>query len=95
MYKLAERLKKLRELNDISQNALSKELNITRATINAWEMGISYPNAQSLILLSRYFNVTVDYLLGIDERAMLDISGLNQQEQQLISKMVQYLISIK
>lgn len=95
MYKLAERLKKLRELNDISQNALSKELNITRATINAWEMGISYPNAQSLILLSKYFNVTVDYLLGINDRIMLDISTLNQREQELISEMVHYLASAK
>ncbi len=95
MYKLSERLKVLRERDNISQNALAKELNITRATINAWEMGISYPNAQSLILLSKYFNTSVDYLLGIDERNMLNISELNHTEQEIVSKMVKYLISLK
>lgn len=41
MHKLAERLKKLRELNNVSQNALSKELKVTRATVNAWERAMA------------------------------------------------------
>lgn len=95
MHKLAERLKKLRELNNVSQNALSKELKVTRATVNAWEMGINIPNAQSLVLLSEYFCVSVDYLLGFDDRDILDISELDTKEQEMISEMVRYLISIK
>ena len=95
MDKFAERLRILRAMNNLSQSALSKKLNVTRATINAWEMGISYPNAQSLVLLSEYFSVTVDYLLGIDDVEMVDISKLNRREQVMISEMVRYLISIK
>lgn len=95
IYKLSERLAALRKRDNISQNALSKALDITRATVNAWEMGISYPNAQSLILLSKYFNVPVDYLLGIDDRKVLDISGLNDTEQELITTMIKYFLSLK
>lgn len=95
MERFSERLRTLRAINNISQSALSKKLNITRATINAWEMGISYPNAQSLVLLSEYFCVTVDYLLGINGIETIDISKLNRYEQEMISEMVRYLVSIK
>ncbi len=95
MYQLNERLKKLRLQNNISQNALAKQMDLTRATINAWEMGISYPNAQSLILLSNYFNVSVDYILGLDDKQMLDISQLTNDEKRMINEMVNHLINLK
>lgn len=93
IYDFSERLKTLRKRDNISQNVLAKTLGITRASVNAWEMGISYPNAQSLILLAKYFNVSVDYLLGIDNRTLLDISGLDSKGQELISKIVKYMLS--
>ena len=95
MYQLSERLKELRKQYNISQNALSKEMNLTRATINAWEMGISYPNAQSLVMLSKYFKVSVDYILGISDNEMLDISCLNDKEKTMIYDMVSYLSELK
>ena len=58
-------------------------------------MGISYPNAQSLILLSEYFCVSTDYLLGVENVEKIDISKLNRHEQVMISDMVRYLSSIK
>lgn len=64
MYKLYDRLREIRERENISQNALANALGITRASVNAWEMGISAPNAQSLVMLSKYFNVSVDICLG-------------------------------
>ena len=90
MYKLNERLKELRKENNISQNALAKQMNLTRATVNAWEMGISYPNAQSLILLSQYFKVTVDYLLGIDNSETIDITSLTTEEKNIVCNLVKY-----
>ncbi len=95
IYDFSERLKTLRKRDNISQNALAKTLGITRASVNAWEMGISYPNAQSLILLAKYFNVSVDYLLGIDDKTLLDISGLDSTGQELISKIVKHMLSLK
>lgn len=88
-------MRQLREREKISQNALANDLGITRASVNAWEMGISAPNAQSLILLSNYFNVSVDYLLGLDNPEYLDISQLNTTEKELVCAMVRYLTSIK
>ena len=56
-------------------------MNLTRATVYACEMGISSPNAQSLILLSQFFKVSVDYLLGIDNTETVDITLLNKEEK--------------
>lgn len=95
MYQLNERLRNLRLQNNISQNALAKQMDLTRATINAWEMGISYPNAQSLILLSNYFNVSVDYILGLDDKQMLDISQLTNDEKRMINEIVNHFINLK
>lgn len=95
MDKLYNRLRELRERENISQNALANTLGITRASVNAWEMGISAPNAQSLIMLSKYFNVSVDYLLGLEQNEYIDIGRLNATEKDLICSMVRYLLSIK
>lgn len=91
MYRLNERLKELRKRDAISQNQLAKKMELTRATVNAWEMGISYPNAQSLIMLSKHFKVSVDYILGTSDKEEIDISMLNEKEKRMICEMVQYL----
>lgn len=95
MYQIGERLKELRKRYNISQNALSKDMNLTRATINAWEMGISFPNAQSLVILAKYFKVSVDYLLGLNENDMIDVSSLNDKEKAMIYDMITYLSQMK
>ena len=95
MYKLYDRLREIRERENISQNALANALGITRASVNAWEMGISAPNAQSLVMLSKYFNVSVDYLLGLDNNEYVDISSLNNSEKEIVCSIIRYFSSLK
>ncbi len=75
MYKLYDRLHELRSRENISQSKLASEIGTTRASVNAWEMGISAPNAQSLIAIAKYFKTSVDYLLGINDTEYIDIGG--------------------
>ena len=63
---IADRIKALREQQNITQSDLAKQLGITRSSVNAWEMGISIPNVEKLVELSSLFNVSVDYLLGVN-----------------------------
>ena len=94
MITLADRLKELRLRNNISQNALSKRLEVTRATVNAWEMGISYPNAQSLVELSKFFKTSVDYILGLTDNETLDINHLKPEEKEMVINLVNYFSSL-
>lgn len=95
MYQFSDRLKSLRLERKISQNELSKKMELTRATINAWEMGISTPNAQSLVLLAKFFKVSVDYLLGMDDRQTLDIDDLTTEEKKIVNDLVEYFCRSK
>ena len=48
----------------MSQTELAQKLNVTRSSVNAWEMGISVPSVQNLLELSQIFHASVDYLIG-------------------------------
>ena len=60
---IAEKIKRLREQDSLTQAELAKRLGITRSSVNAWEMGISAPSTQYLVELANIFKVSTDYLL--------------------------------
>lgn len=65
--KFAERLKELRLEKNLSQYQLARELNceITHSAISLWELKQRSPNLEALIILATYFNVSLDYLVGM------------------------------
>lgn len=62
------RVKKLRIDNGYSMQDLANKINVTKSSINMWENGGSIPKDNILIELSKLFNVSIDYLLGNEER---------------------------
>lgn len=60
---LAEKLYSLRRKNGLSQELLAQELNVSRQAISKWEAGQSVPESEKLLLISRYFRVSLDYLM--------------------------------
>lgn len=58
------RLKELREDNDISINKLLKLLNVSRTTYYNYENEITFPSFNTLFTLADFYNVSIDYLLG-------------------------------
>ena len=68
-----ERLKALRKESNLSQSQLGNMLYVTKVSICKYEKGISKPSSDVLIDLSRIFNVSTDYLLGLTaERRRID-----------------------
>lgn len=65
--KFPERLKELRKDKQITQKELAIFLNLTANCICEWEKGRSEPNSGTLLELSNFFNVSVDYLLGRED----------------------------
>jgi transcriptional regulator with XRE-family HTH domain len=88
---IAERIKFLREQNKLTQSELSKKLGITRASVNAWEMGISVPSTQYIVELAQLFCVSTDYLLGVDSNAPLNTDGLTEDDIHMIYELINYL----
>lgn len=92
---IADKVKDLREKNNLTQSALAKKLNVTRSSVNAWEMGISVPSTTLLVELAKLFHVSTDYLLGIESTSTLDISKLNDKEVLILYDIIQYFRSLK
>lgn len=58
------KLKEIRNQMNISQQKLANALAVSRSTIAMWENGSSQPDNLTLIKISKYFDVSIDYLLG-------------------------------
>ena len=65
--KFATKLKELREECGLSQTQLGKKLNVTQAGVAKWEAGTREPSLDVLLAIAQYFNVTTDYLLGLED----------------------------
>ena len=62
-----ERLKELRTSKNLSQMQLANKLNISQSAIAKWELGKTEPTASAIILLSKFFGETTDYILGLED----------------------------
>ena len=63
---VSQKIKHLREKNKKSQEELASSLNVKRYTVSDWENERTEPNIESIIKLCKIFNVSADYLLGIE-----------------------------
>lgn len=63
----SEKLQKLRQDNDITQEQLAKQLYVSRTAISKWESGRGYPTIDSLKRISILFSISIDELLSSNE----------------------------
>jgi len=64
---IGERLYELRKDADLTQDELATILNINKHSISSYERGRSEPPDEIKIMLAEFFNVSVDYLLGVTD----------------------------
>lgn len=63
---LGEKLKQARADHHLTQQAVAKRVNVSRQTISSWETGKSYPDIDSLVVLSDFYGVSLDILIKED-----------------------------
>lgn len=73
-------LKTLRFKNNMTQAQLSQKLGLTKSVISAYETGLRLPSYDVLIHIASIFNVSTDFLLGVENKIEIDISGLSEKE---------------
>ncbi len=64
---LMKNLVNLRKAKGLSQQKLGKEIGLARNTICQYESGNRVPDVDTLIKIAQYFNISVDYLLGLTD----------------------------
>ena len=91
MVYFGEGLKKLRVQERMTQQQLANRLGVTKSVVSYYELQERYPSPEILVKLASVFHVTTDYLLGIDTRETIELSGLDDEEIAIVKQMVTVL----
>ena len=77
---LSSQIRRLRLACGISQVELARRIGVTKQSISNWENDNIQPSIEMLKRLSETFAVSVDVLLGMDDRKYLEITGLSDTQ---------------
>lgn len=80
-----DKLKSLREQRGFTQQDLADKLELSKASISAYEQSSKYPSVDVLINICNVLNTSADFLLGIDQ---INLSSLTQTQTDLILKLI-------
>ena len=83
---IQEILKTLREQHHMTQEQLAERVMVTRQAVSRWETGETQPNTETLKLLSRVFDVSINTLLGAPRVLICQCCGMPLSEDGLISR---------
>ena len=64
---LSEKIIKIREENNLTQEEMAEKIFVTRQAISKWERGISYPSLDVLRTISKEFKISMNNLLDVNE----------------------------
>lgn len=88
IYNLCQRIVKMRFESGMSQAELARRLDVSRSSVNAWELGFATPQLKHVVEMARIFNTTVDSMLNISDEVFVNITELDNEERQIIFNLV-------
>jgi transcriptional regulator with XRE-family HTH domain len=78
------RLRELRENKELTQTQVAKRLGLSKTTISGYENNIKTPSLDVLVKLSILYGVSSDYILGLENRRLLQIDGLTMSQEEIL-----------
>lgn len=88
---LCDKIKELRKSFNISQVQLALSLGVTKQCVSNWENNNILPSIDMLLKIAKYFNVTTDFLLGVSNDNVIDVTGLSETEKSHIKLLIKDL----
>lgn len=88
-YELSGNIKKLRHQKNLTQSQLAKRLGVALSTVASYENQDRMPSIPMLIKLSYEFNVTIEYLLGVNKNKTLDVSDLSDEQILVLNSIIE------
>ena len=85
---LGQRICELRTALGWSQVELAKRLGVAKQTVSNWENENIQPSIEMLVRLAKLFNVSTDYMLGMEETPRLAVDGLPDHVVAHISQLI-------
>lgn len=88
LHSFNENVKKLRTARGLNQVEFAKLLGVSKQCVSNWENDNIMPSIEMLVKIADLFNVTVDYVLGRNDRIFIDVSELSDEQVSHISLIV-------
>ena len=83
---ISDILKNLREKHGLTQEQMAERVMVTRQAVSRWETGETQPNTDTLLLLSKEFEVSINTLLGSPRQLICQCCGMPLNEDDMISR---------
>ena len=90
MVNLGTGVKALRLEKQMTQTEVSRRVGVSKAMISSYELEQRSPSYDILIKLASFFNVSTDYLLGLEKPA-IDYVGLNDREMRAVMNIIEVI----
>ena len=88
MFDFGLRIRQLRERNKMSQEELGRRVGRSKSVISSYENNIKIPPLDVLVEIALVFNVSLDYLVGIDKKEMISANGLSERQRTVIENII-------
>lgn len=95
MVLLGDKLKKLRNSRNLTQENLAEMMGLATSAISSYESCARRPSYEILVKYARIFHVSTDFLLGIEHRDYLDISDLSEKEKEAVIQVIAVFRNIR
>ena len=89
--KMGDKLKSLRIEKKLTQKQVADRIGLAISAVSSYESGTRYPSYDVLVKLAHIFHVSADYLVGMTDTRNIDVSGLGDDEIELVSQLVEML----
>lgn len=84
MFDFGLRLRELRKQNGYSQEKLGEKIGKSKSVVSSYENNVKIPSVDVLTTLALLYNVSLDYLVGIDKNEMVSIESLDPKQRELV-----------
>lgn len=88
MRDFSEIAKELRLSKNLTQTQLAERMWVKKSIISAYETNARPPSLDMLIKYAKEFNVTTDYLLGLQEHKFINVDSLTDQQINILNSII-------
>lgn len=92
LFSLHENIQKLRVNAGLNQVEFAKHIGVTKQCVSNWENDNVLPSAEMLVRISNFFKVSLEVLLGREDRKIIDATGLTDEQYAHVRLIVRDLV---
>ena len=91
MVEFGQRLRELRKEKNLTQKQLAAQIGVRNSIISFYEVGDRIPSPEIIIKLASVLHVSTDFLMGVEKKETIDVSGLDENDKKLVRALVEIL----